>query len=442
MRSVGLNPGILLFPMMLAGIGIAAFALTQGSAVPVVALTVIAAGLTLLLLRPDAALLGIALTRFSFEMAWKHQVAGFGILDFLGAGVPCGILVLLLLTRPQLGHIPLLRPVAGWAALVWVLTGMHLVTGGDVVAALESSLKFTSGTALFVLAAHVVREPLHALRLMIFWVLGTVPVALIFFSYGESRAMDYHGVARLRSLYHDPGTPAIVASLGLLSCVYMIRVGFLAHWSWRLLALFGIWMLVLSRMLFFTFSGAMTGSTLLALLMMLVLERRWLLVLGALVCIGGFTQIPEVQQRWFREIAIAQGDADPISFASGRPNRWRRFLERYEHAPPTAKVLGVHGEWGNPENGALHLWFDLGPIGAGVSDVLLLGIVVSLLRWWREEGRPDVKLFHHVVLATALGYFFSWITGTPFGWVNLQWFLWSCLGACASLSLTAREPAP
>ena len=56
-------------------------------------------------------------------------------------------------------------------------------------------------------------------------------------------------------------TPAIVASLGLLTCIALIRIGRELGWRFRFLVLLGCWALVLSRVLFLTFSGAMTGST-------------------------------------------------------------------------------------------------------------------------------------------------------------------------------------
>jgi O-antigen ligase len=185
--------------------------------------------------------------------------------------------------------------------------------------------------------------------------------------------------------------------------------------------------------LFLTFSGALTASTFLALITMAVLERRWGLSLLVVVLVAGFFQIPSVQQRWFREVAIISGEEDVIAFASGRPHRWQRFLDRHGDAPITEKLVGVHGRWGNPENGLLHLLVDLGIMGT-VATLLLLGHAgMSMLRWWREEDDPRVKLLHGLTFSVAVGYGAAWATGTPFAWINYQWFLWSCLGACAAL---------
>jgi hypothetical protein len=128
-----------------------------------------------------------------------------------------------------------------------------------------------------------------------------------------------------------------------------------------------------------------------------------------------------------------EGREEVISFACGRPHRWKRFLKRYEDSPPVDKIVGAFGKWGNPESGFLHVGLDLGPIGAAATFGLLITIALSLLRWWREEGRPEVRHFYAVTLSIATGYLVAWVTATPFTWVNLQWFLWSCIGACAAL---------
>jgi hypothetical protein len=422
----------------LVALGMGAFLLNlHGSAVTAIAIAAIAASLILLLVNPTWALFVLAATRFSFEMAWQYRIANLGILDFLGAGVPCGVVALLLLRRPQLAHIPLTRPVAGWVAVLWSLALIDVASGSDPLRVVESALRFTSGAAIFVLAALVVRRYEDALRLLLCWLAGTVPVAVVFFAYGDEGAMMYHGVQRLRALYHDPGTPAIVSSLGILSCICLLRTGRMLRWGAGLIVALAVWALVLSRVLFLTFSGALTASTFLALLTMALLERRWGLSLLTVLLVVGFFQIPSVQQRWFREAAIISGEEDVIAFASGRPYRWQRFLDRHDDALFTEKLVGIHGRWGNPENGLLHLLIDLGIIGT-IATLLLLGHSgLSLFRWWREEEDPRVKLLHVLTLCIAVGYGAAWATGTPFTWVNYQWFLWSCLGACAALRARA-----
>lgn len=435
MRHTGdVSPASLLFMPAVVALGLAAFWFSlHGSAVPAVVLALIVVAVFILLVSPTWALFLLAATRFSFDMAWKYKVSGLGLLDFLGAAVPAGVVMLMLLARPRLAHIPLVKPVATWVVVVWVLAMLALLAGHPPLTTLECALKFTSGGALFALTCIVVRRYRHALSLLAFWLAGTVPVALVFLTYGGSHSMEYHGVQRLRAIYHDPGTPAIVASLGILSCICLFRVGRLQGWKTRFLLFFVVYALVLSRVLFLTFSGAMTGSTILAVFTTLLLERRWGLIALAFLFLVVFWQVPNVQRRWFREASILHGEEEAIAFASGRPHRWKRFLRRYEESPPVDKLLGAFGKWGNPENGFLHVGLDLGPIGATTTILTLCWIAVSLLKWWREESRPEIRLFYGLTLSIAVGYLVSWVTATPFTWVNLQWFLWSCIGACAAL---------
>jgi len=434
MRAQSASPLALLFMPTVTVIGLAAFWLSlSGSAVPAIAIAVIIVAIFVLFVSPTTAFFLLAASRFSFDMAWRYKISGLGVLDFLGAGVPCGVLMLLLLTRPRLGHIPLVRASVIWAAIVWALALLALLAGGPMLIIIESALKFTSGVAIFLLACIVVTRFRHALHLLLYWIAGTVPVVAVFFLYGDTHAMQYHGIQRLRALYHDPGTPAIVASLGLLSCIAVIRIGRELGWKTRFLLIYACWAVVLSRVLFLTFSGAMTGSTILAIVILLVLERRWSWLAIFCVLLAASWQLPRVQQRWYREASILEGREEAIAFASGRPHRWKRFLKKYEDSPPVDKIVGAFGKWGNPENGFLHVGLDLGPIGATATFVLLVTIALSLLRWWREEGQPEVRHFYAVTLCIATGYLVAWVTATPFTWVNMQWFLWSCVGACAAL---------
>ena len=434
MRAQSASPLGLLFMPTVTVIGLAAFWLSlSGSAVPAIAIAVIIVAIFVLFVSPTTAFFLLAAARFSFDMAWRYKISGLGVLDFLGAGVPCGVLMLLLLTRPRLGHIPLVRPAVIWAAIIWALALLALLAGGPLLVTIESALKFTSGVAIFLLACLVVTRFQHALHLLLYWIAGTVPVVVVFFLYGDTHAMQYHGIQRLRALYHDPGTPAIVASLGLLSCIAVIRIGRELGWRHRFLLIYACWAVVLSRVLFLTFSGAMTGSTILAIVILLVLERRWSWLAIFCVLLAASWQLPRVQKRWYREASILEGREEAIAFASGRPHRWKRFLKKYEDAPPVDKIVGAFGKWGNPENGFLHVGLDLGPIGATATFVLLVTIALSLLRWWREEGQPEVRHVYAVTLCIATGYLVAWVTATPFTWVNMQWFLWSCVGACAAL---------
>jgi hypothetical protein len=422
MRAQPASPLGLLFMPAVTVLGLAAFWLSlSGSAVPALAIAVIVVAIFVLFISPTTALFLLAASRFSFDMAWRYKISGLGVLDFLGAGVPCGVLILLLLARPRLGHFPLVRPAVIWAAIVWALASFALLAGGPLLTTIESALKFTSGVAIFLLTCIVVTRFRHALHLMLFWIAGTIPVVVVFFLYGDTHAMEYHGIQRLRALFHDPGTPAIVASLGLLSCIAVVRIGKELGWKLRFLLVYAFWAVVLARVLFLTFSGAMTGSTILAVLTLLVLERRWGWLAISFVLLFGFWQLPRVQQRWYREASILEGREEAIAFASGRPHRWKRFLKKYEDAPPVDKIVGAFGKWGNPESGFLHVGLDLGPIGATATFVLLVSIALSLLRWWREEGEPEVRHFYAVTLSIATGYAVAWVTAR------------SCIGACAAL---------
>lgn len=444
MRARALSPFLTLFVPVVCLAGLAGSLLTlQGTPLAAVAIAVILGALFVLLLNPALALGLFCVTRYTFEMAWDQKVAGVGVLDLLGAGVPFVALVLVVLRRPALGRFPLFWPTVWWSIVLWCLAGIHIVAGGAPMPTLENTFRFTGGVGIFVLTLMVVGTYRQGLRILLFWLLGAIPVVGIFYWFGQRGAMLYHGVVRHKALYFDVVTPATVASLSLLTCLFFLSYGRRRRWEpWKLIGL-GIAVLMLARMVFLTFSNAMAGVTILGAAMFLVLRRRYGVVCLLLGIVLALTQHPTVQKRWWREIEIAQGNVDPIGFASGRPNRWRRFFARYERAPLVNKVLGVHGAWGNPENQFLQLLFDLGPIGGAATLIFILYVALRLLRWWRAEGDPDRKLLYALVLSVAVGSLAGWFTMTMFCMINFQWWIFSMLGVCAALNANpSAAPAP
>ncbi len=416
----------------------AALVAAQDTPVIAVALAGLAASLGLVLLAPAAALALLVLTRFTFEMAWDQRVVGFGILELLAIGTPLAVLLVLMIHRPRFAHLPFVKPVILWSIVIAGIGAISALAHGNAMSVVQTTLRLTSGLPVFLLTVMVVRSFSHARRLLRLWALSAIPAVLVFYAYGDSSAMSYHGLLRLRALYHDVVTPAFVACVTIHLCLYFVGVERRRQDGdrslWRIALLTGS-IGLLGRMLFVTYHNALLIVCFLTAFVSSWAQRRFGLLLAGLLLAVGLSQIPTIQQRWWREIAIVQGDHDPIGFASGRPNRWRRFLGRWERAPMVTKVVGVYGAWGNPENQFLHLMIDLGPIGALATVGLLLSITLSLRRWIREETDPEKRSFFILILALLVGSIGAWITSTPLVFTNFQWFLWSIAG----LAVVARQ---
>ncbi|MCI0545968.1 MAG: hypothetical protein L0027_01640, partial [Candidatus Rokubacteria bacterium] len=175
----------------------------EGASVTAVALFVLLGALSIVVLRPAPALALLVFTRFSFEMFWEQRVYGFSVLDVLGAGVPVAVLLSIFLARPRFADVPLARPILFWAGILWISAIVYIIVGGETIIVLENTLRYTCGVPIFLLTIMVVRDFEHAWKLQRLWLLGAVPVAAIFYVIGERNAMEYHGVQRMRALYHD-----------------------------------------------------------------------------------------------------------------------------------------------------------------------------------------------------------------------------------------------
>jgi hypothetical protein len=405
----------------------------QGSPLMAIALFLLVGALGIVVLSPALALSLLVASRFSFEMAWDQGVGGLSVLDLLGGGVPLAVLIVVLLRQPRFGHLPLVRPTLLWTALLWAFAGLYVLAGGPTMPTLENTLRFTSGVPIFLLTVIVVRDFPHALRILGLWVVGAIPVVGVFYAYGEQDAMHYHGVLRLRALYHDVVTPAVVACMALHISLFFVALGRMRGWARPRIALLVLAALVFGRMLFLTFHNGLTAVAFLAAFTIAVLRRQFGLLCAGLAILLVMTQIPDVQRRWWREIAIAKGEHDPIGFASGRPDRWRRFLERYEFEPSMDKLVGLHGSWGNPENQLLQLLIDLGPVGGLATLGLLWMIIRRMLRWRRATDDPEQRLFFALIIGLLIGSSAAWVTATPLTFTNFQWFLWCLTGLAAAV---------
>jgi hypothetical protein len=414
--------------------GIAGVWLTlQGSALAAIALFVIIAALAVIILRPAAALGLLVLTRFSFEMFWEQRIYGFSVLDLLAGGVPVAVVLAILFARPRIGHLPLVKPLLLWGVILWASAGIFAVTRGGTLLVLENTLRYTCGIPIFLLTIIVADDFEHAWRVPRLWLFGALPVAAVFYAYGEQSAMEYHGVLRMRAFYHDVVTPAVVGAMATLISCFLLALGWIRRWRPHWMLALALSFIIFGRLVYLTFHNALSGVTALGLMTFLFLRRRFGLVACCFLLLLGYTQLDRVQQRWWREIAILEGDQDPIAFASGRPNQWRIYIGRFRELDAVDQGLGVHGTWGDPENQFIQLLGDLGPIVGLYTLGLVLWIVWVIYRWSTQESDPERKLFLHFVTAVLVGSSAAWITATPLTYSNFQWFLMCLIGLAVAV---------
>ncbi|MCK6458308.1 MAG: hypothetical protein L6Q95_00260 [Planctomycetes bacterium] len=442
MQARALHPLVpfLWVPAAAAGL-VAVWLAHMGSALAAVALFVLVGALAIIILRPVTALALLVFTRFSFEMFWEQRVYGFSVLDFLGAGVPVAVLISIFLAQPRFLHLPLTRPVLVWATIVWVSAAVFIAVGGKTLVVLENTLRYTCGVPIFLLTVMVVRDFERAWRVLRLWLLGAVPVAAIFYGYGERLAMEYHGVLRWKAFYHDVVTPAVVGCMSMLISMFLLGLGWMRRWRpmWILALLLSIAMF--GFLVYLTFHNALAGVAFLSTATFLFLRRKFAFLGMLLALLVGLSQVDLVQQRWWREIAILQGDQDPIAFASGRPNQWRFYVGRFLDMERMDQCLGVHGTWGDPENQFIQLLGDLGPVLGLYTLGLVAWVLWTIYRWSKQEAVPERKLFLQFVASVLLGSGAAWITATPLTYSNFQWFLFCLTGLAVAVRVQSEREA-
>jgi hypothetical protein len=414
----------------------------DGAGAAAVAISVLLVALAVLVLKPVPALSVLILTRFSFEMFWEQRVLGFSVLDFLGAGVPVAVLIAIFLGRPRLQHIPLARLLLGWAMVVVISAAIGAFAVGKPLLVVENTLRLTCGIPIFLLTVLVVRDFEAVWKLSRLWVIGALPVLGVFYVYGDRAAMEYHGVLRQKALYHDVVTPATVACFSMMICLFLIGFGRRRGWATQWQIGLGFLTIAFARMLFLTYHNAMAGTAFLGVLAFAYLRRRFGFVFLTFGILIALSQLPSVQQRWWREVAIIQGEQDPIAFASGRPNQWRMYLDRFGELEPMQQIVGVHGTWGDPENGLIQVLGDLGPFVGGATLLVLICLLWAVLRWAREEEDEERRYFLHFVAATFIGMSAMWLTTAPLTYSTFQWFCLCLLGLATATRMQAvREGA-
>jgi hypothetical protein len=442
MQSRALHPLVLFIWVPAAAAGLVAVWLAlQGSGLAAIALFVLLGALGIVILRPVPALALLVFSRFSFEMFWEQRLYGFSVLDFLGAGVPVAVLLSIFLAQPRFLHLPLTRPVLVWAIIVWISAAVYIAVGGKALAVVENTLRYTCGVPIFLLTVMVVTDFERAWKLLRMWLLGAVPVAAIFYGYGERLAMEYHGVVRQKAFYHDVVTPAVVGCMSMLISLFLLALGSMRRWRpmWILALLLSIAMF--GRLVYLTFHNALAGVACLSTATFLFLRRKFAFIGVLLVLLVGLSQVDRVQQRWWREIAILRGEQDPIAFASGRPNQWRFYVGRFLDMERMDQCLGVHGTWGDPENQFIQLLGDLGPVLGLYTLGLVAWVLWTIYRWSKQEADPERKLFLQFVVAVLLGSGAAWMTATPLTYSNFQWFLFCIVGLAVAVRMHSEREA-
>jgi hypothetical protein len=440
MQSRALHPLQLLIwiPPAVAGLAGAWLSL-EGSGLAAVALFVMLAALAIVILRPVPALALLVFTRFGFEMFWEQRLYGFSVLDFLGAGVPVAVLLAIFLARPRFAHLPLAKPILVWAAVLWLSAAIFVAVQGEALVVLENTLRYTCGIPIFLLTLMVVENFEQAWRLLRLWFLGALPVAAIFYGYGERLAMEYHGVVRMKAFYHDVVTPAVVGCMAMLISLFLLGLGWMRRWRPHWMLGLAVAAVLFGRLVYLTFHNALAGVAFLSVATFLFLRRRFGLLACCLLFLVGLSQVERVQQRWWREIAILEGEQDPIAFASGRPNQWQFYLGRFLDLERMDQCLGVHGTWGDPENQFLQLLGDLGPVVGLYTLGFVLWLLWTIHRWSTQETDPERRLFLQFVTAVLLGTGAAWMTATPLTYSNFQWFLFCLVGLAVAVRMHSER---
>ncbi len=248
-------------------------------------------------------------------------------------------------------------------------------------------------------------------------------ITIIVYFTGISNVDTTRGVTRYNGLYNDPGTPSYLSVICLIfACLYqdvkktnfsMIeRIVF--FFSWGVTLYIQYIALTKSALLMFVIFNLMWFG---------IYKRKAFLILPT-VAVGiflAYTMIEGLSTRFETEVNFVEsgGDSEAAkSMGTGRVNKWEETLDIFYASDMPTKLLGTSKNFA-AHNQYIAYLMQVGIIGLSVFVLILLRFYKRLIEIYVRTRNNEI----FVALTILLMYTVYAITGHPFDYTTLLWYL-------------------
>ena len=373
-----------------------------------------------------ALLLGVLITRQSFDLCTDQSVAGIPMNQLGTLALMCACVIII--RRGERPPTDLARPALAFGATI-IIAALHATSPQ---AALRHGLLLASPILVGWAAWSSRVRPVEVVQAVCVGSVIPIGTSLALLAAGQQHALVAHGYPRLVGLYANHHT------LGLTAGLTALFAAALACQSPRPLVRGAAALLTAGALIV---AGATWVRTVVLLwvvsgLTWLILERRWrTLTAAVVVATGVLFWAPPVRDRLSDVVALltlSAPDAGWSSLGSSRPAIWRDALTAFAGHGPLVWLsglgLGGHLElWAKPLDPhcePLALWFQLGLLGPVAWGLWHAAAGLRIARGdspWRTSALALLA----GALATCL------VSNTFVARPTLGWSLWALLAATA-----------
>ena len=322
-------------------------------------------------INPRTTVLCYCASRYTIDLLWPYQLwENINVLRIIGVVFPFLLFVYFLQNRQKVYQSPLWK-----AALLLLIT--QLLSSIWAIVINQFDIVFLPHSHITI--KHIIEWNFRVLNLlscmiivpfilnkrsdpmMVIWAflistiapilisliqITSIPFSALFENVGHDYSVSLF--PRIKSLYHDSGTLAMMASTAILSSTYII----LRVKSFFLKIILSLYIILSLAVLYLSFSRTFWISTALALLLYFNFTRKLhMLLTTLLIIIFLFTCIPLTKKRFEREIQFINNSSYTIDtngaekLGTGRIWIWNDARKHYLNLDWASKIIGSGGSY-------------------------------------------------------------------------------------------------
>ena len=357
----------------------------------------------------------------------EDLVGGFNALELSGAWI---FLMVFIQYVRQSGKTTLFNHGVMWFfvllhALIFLITyfnGNQLLIEGA-----KFFLRLLNGYCIYFVASNqLMKDTKSRLELYrIIWITSLLAgiITIVVYVTGISNVDTTRGVTRYNGLYNDPGTPSYLSVICLIFASLYFEVKKESPALFERLLYYFSWAVT-----FYIQYIALTKSALLMFVIFTIMwfgiyKKRIYLILPA-VAAGiflAYTMVEGLSTRFETEVNFVEsgGDSEAAkSVGTGRVNKWEETLDIFYASDLPTKLLGTSKNFA-AHNQYIAYLMQVGIIGLSVFILILLRFYKKLIEIYFRTASSEI----FVALTILLMYSVYAITGHPFDYTTLLWYL-------------------
>ena len=400
---------------------------------------------------PRIALLFFFTTKFTLDIFWDSAVIdGLNILKITGVLFPLFCTLYVITKRHWIDEHPFGKTLIilfglNCLASLWGLLNSHFLllplphSPLTLKHVLDWNFRFLNIASVFLIVPYILSGSVDRIIFLKAFLISTIiPCLISWYQLSSSsinqlvtKVSEPYSVSsfqRLDATYHDPGTLSLVMFTGIILSVFLL----VNEKARSIKIIYGLYALLCSIILYFTFSRTLWISITLFLVAFFIFQQKYKILLAVIIiAVSVFTLIPLTQKRFERELTwidrgeILSNPTEIQKLGTGRIWLWNDARKHFLKLDIISKLIGSGGSFGS-HNQYIAWLLRNGILGLAVWLFFLYKMGAFLWLKFKEDSGEPTAGFVFVLFFIVIGV--TNIFMQPWDNTTFAYFFWSLIG--------------